>query len=218
MKIQRPSTPRRPPTVTAARPMSPAAPSGVRTSSSASISGGTLTTEPVSSDQGVTITATYSGKSDTHFVTIQDIPATVSSILITGPTQVDEDSTAQYTATATYSDGSTANVTGSAVWSENSSSASISGGTLTTEPVSSDQGVTITATYSGQSDTHSVTIQDIPATVSSICDHRSDSRSMKIQRPSTPRRPPTVTAARPMSPAAPSGVRTLRLRRSAAGP
>ena len=73
----------------------------------------------MSSDQGVTITATYSGQSDTHFVTIQDIPATVSSILITGPTQVDEDSTAQYTATATYSDGSTANVTGSAVWSEN---------------------------------------------------------------------------------------------------
>jgi uncharacterized protein YdbL (DUF1318 family) len=108
-----------------------------------------------------TITASYGGKSDTHSVTIKNVAATLSYITISGLTQVDENSGAQYTCTAYYSDGSTANVTNSASWSENSSYASISSsGYLTTSSVSSDQSCTVTASYGGKSDTQSVTIKN----------------------------------------------------------
>ena len=133
-------------------------------SSYASISSsGYLTTSSVSSDQSCTITATYGGKSDTHNVTIKNVPATLSYITISGSTQVNENSGAQYACTAYYSDGSSSNVTSSASWSENSSYASISSsGYLTTLSVSSDQSCTITASYGGKSDTHSVTIKNVP--------------------------------------------------------
>ena len=95
-----------------------------------------------------------------------EVTPTLSSITISGLPQVDESSGAQYTCTANYSDGSTSNVTSSASWSQNSSDASInsSSGYLTTFAISSDKSCTITATYGGKSDTHSVTIKnDIPS-------------------------------------------------------
>ncbi len=123
--------------------------------------GGYLTTTSVASDQSCTLTASYGGQSDTHGVTIRDVPATLNSVTITGSTQVNEGSGAQYTLTANYSDGSSANVTGSATWSENSGYASINGGGyLTTTSVASDQSCTLTASYGGQSDTHNVTIRN----------------------------------------------------------
>ena len=139
-------------------------------SGSASISGsGYLTTSSVASDQSCTITASYGGQSDTHNITIKNVPPTLSSVTITGSTQVNESSGAQYTLTANYSDGTSANVTTSAGWSESSGSASISGsGYLTTSSVASDQSCTITASYGGQSDTHSITIKNVPPTLSSV--------------------------------------------------
>ena len=135
-------------------------------SSYASISSsGRLTTNEVPSDQPCRISATYSGKSDTHDVTIRNVAGTLNSITISGPTSVDENSFADYTCTAHYSDGSTQNVTSSASWSENSSYASISSsGRLTTNEVPSDQPCRITATYSGKSDTHDITIRDVGET------------------------------------------------------
>jgi hypothetical protein len=85
----------------------------------------------------------------------------ISYIQISGPTQVNENSTAQYSCIAYYSNGSSSTVTSSASWSENSSYASISdSGVLTTNLVSSDKSCTITASYGGKSDTHTVTIRD----------------------------------------------------------
>ena len=125
-------------------------------------SSGYLTTSAVASDQSCTITASYGGQSDTHNVTIKNVPATLNSVTITGSTQVNESSGAQYTLTANYSDGSSANVTGSASWSENRSYTSISSsGYLTASSVASDQSCTITASYGGKSDTHNVTIKDV---------------------------------------------------------
>ena len=125
-------------------------------------SSGTLTTSSVSSDQLCTITASYGGKSDTHGVTIKNITATVTSIVISGSTQVNENSSANYTCRAYYDDGSNQDVTSSASWSENSAYISInSSGTLITSSVSSDQPCTITASYGGKSDTHGVTIKNI---------------------------------------------------------
>ena len=132
-------------------------------------SSGYLTTSAVASDQSCTITASYGGQSDTHSVTIKNVPPTLTSVTITGSTQVNESSGAQYTLTANYSDGSSANVTGSAGWSENSGYASIgSSGYLTTSAVTSDQSCTITASYGGQSDTHNVTIKNVPPTLTSV--------------------------------------------------
>jgi List-Bact-rpt repeat protein/Big-like domain-containing protein len=132
-------------------------------------SSGKLTTAAVTSDQTVTITASYGGQFDTHNVTIKDVPPTLTSVTITGATQVNESSGAQYTLTANYSDDSTINVTGSAGWSENSGYASIgSSGYLTASSVASDQSCTITASYGGQSDTHNVTIKDVPPTLTSV--------------------------------------------------
>jgi parallel beta-helix repeat protein len=86
----------------------------------------------------------------------------VTTVIISGPNEVNGGSEAQYTCTAHYSDGSTSTVTSSASWSENSSYASInSSGYLTTTSVSSDQACTITASYGGKSDIHSVTIKNI---------------------------------------------------------
>ena len=102
-------------------------------------------------------------------MTIKNVPATLSYITISGSTQVNENSGAQYTCTAYYSDGSSSTVTSSASWSENSSYASISSsGYLTTYSVSSDQSCTITATYGGKTDTHNVTIKNVSQDVGSI--------------------------------------------------
>ncbi len=70
----------------------------------------------------------------------------LTGLTISGSSSVDESSAATYTATASWSDVTTSTVT--PTWSENSAYASIStGGVLTTDPVTSDQSLTITASY-----------------------------------------------------------------------
>lgn len=85
-----------------------------------------------------------------------------SYITIDGDLQVNENSGAQYSCSAHYSDGSSTDITNSAYWTDNSPSASInnSNGYLTTDSVSSDQSVTITATYGDLSDTYNLDIID----------------------------------------------------------
>ncbi|MBN1843354.1 MAG: fibronectin type III domain-containing protein, partial [Deltaproteobacteria bacterium] len=136
----------------------------------ASVSYGQITTSAVSSDQTVTITATYTfqdvTKTAQKVVTIVDVSPSLVSLSISGPNSVNENSMAGYTATATFSDGSSQPATNSAIWSENSSYASISGGgVLTTSTVLTNQTVTITASYIFDSVTRTaqkvVTIVDI---------------------------------------------------------
>ena len=77
---------------------------------------------------------------------------------------MNENSYGDYTCTAHYSDGSTQSVTSLATWSENSSYASFNSnsiGRLTTSSVTSDQSCTITASYSGKTDTKFVTIKNV---------------------------------------------------------
>ena len=87
----------------------------------------------------------------------------LDDLTINGATSVNENSTATYTATASWSDGTTSTVM--PTWSENSAYATISSdGVLTTIPVSGNQVVTITASYEAagvaKSSTYSVTIVD----------------------------------------------------------
>jgi hypothetical protein len=85
------------------------------------------------------------------------------TLTINGPTQVTENSGAQYSCTADYNDGSTSDCTSSASWSVNCSGGGISGsGYLTTSSVSSDQICMITASFKGKSDTHSIMIKNVP--------------------------------------------------------
>jgi len=138
-------------------------------SSYASIDGnGYLNTVSVTSNQTILITASYEGKSDTYNVTIEDVPPTLTSVTISGPAQVNENSGAHYMLTANYSDGSSTEVTGFASWSENSSYASINNGLFIASSVASDQSCTLTASYEGKSDTYNVTIEDVPPTLTSV--------------------------------------------------
>ena len=112
-------------------------------------SGGVLTASAVTSNQSVTVTATYGGRTGTMSVTIVDVPAVLMSIAVSGPSSVNEGGTGTYTATGTWDNGTTAAI--SPTWSENSSYATISsGGVLTASAVTSNQSVTVTATYGGR--------------------------------------------------------------------
>jgi hypothetical protein len=106
---------------------------------------------------------------DSNEVSYQGAPpdAVLESLSMTGTDSVTEGTTASYTATALFSDGSSQIVTQSASWSEDSSYATInSTGVLSTLQVTSDQEVTITASYTDGSVTETaqkvVTIVDIP--------------------------------------------------------
>ena len=93
-------------------------------------------------------------------LTVQQAP-TVNSVEISGVTSVNESSTSNYTLILNCSDGSNQAITSGVSWSDNSSFASISAsGVLTTDAVDSDQTITITAGYGGQSETHTVTIKN----------------------------------------------------------
>jgi len=94
---------------------------------------------------------------------VESAPVVLTGILISGSTNVNEGATAQYACTAYYSDGSSQTVT--PTWSENSSYTSInSSGLLAASSVSSDQAVTITASYGGKADSHAVMVKNISQT------------------------------------------------------
>lgn len=128
-------------------------------SSYATIDGsGVLSAGNVSSDQNVMVGASFGGYADTHSVVIKYVAPTLIGITVSGPSIVAENSSGQYGCVATYSDGTTQAVVPD--WSENSSHASInSSGTLTAGDVSSDQSLTVSATYQGKSDSMPVTIK-----------------------------------------------------------
>ena len=124
-------------------------------------SGGLLTASAVTSNQTVTVTASYGGKTGTMNVTIINASAVLTGIAVSGPTSVNESATGSYTATGTWDNGTTTLI--SPVWSVSSTYASISsGGLLTSSAVTSNQAVTVTASSSGKTGTMSVTIVDVP--------------------------------------------------------
>ncbi len=123
----------------------------------------------------VTVQATYAGSTGSKAVTISAI--TVSSIVVSPSSKsIIAGTTTQFTATATYSDGSTGDVTNSAVWS--SSSTSVAGVNTSSSTGGLTQGIssgssTITATTGGKSGSASLTVSS--ATLVSIAITGSDS-------------------------------------------
>ncbi|MHB1012718.1 MAG: autotransporter outer membrane beta-barrel domain-containing protein [Desulfobacteria bacterium] len=127
--------------------------------------GGVLTTLAVTSNQTATVTASYTSggvtKTASQGVTIVNVAAVLTSIAVSGPSSVNEGSTATYTATGTWDNGTTSAI--SPTWSVSTSYASIgSGGVLTALTVTSDQTVTVTASYGGKTGTKTVTIVNVP--------------------------------------------------------
>ncbi len=113
---------------------------------------GVLSAQSVTSNQTVTVSASYTEGSVTRTasqsVAIVDVAATLAGLAIGSPTSVPENSTATYTATASWSDGTTSDATSGSVWSVSPGTyAAIGGGVLTTSSVPSDQSVTVSASY-----------------------------------------------------------------------
>lgn len=128
---------------------------------------GVLRAGNVSSDQNVTISASYGGQFDTHAVVVKYIPPTITSLTISGPTSMNESSAAQLVCTARYTDGSSVIVT--PIWGENSVSTLIStSGILRAGTLSADLTVTVSASYDGRFDTHTVVVKDVPPVLTSL--------------------------------------------------
>jgi hypothetical protein len=131
----------------------------------ANISGATVTVGNISSDGSATLTATYveSGVTltDTHAITLK-APAVPQSIAITGPTNVNEDTTTGYTFVVTYSDTTTRTVTPNSAGSDQFQFDET--GQLVVPSVTSEQTVNLNASYTEAgvtvTDTHIVTVAD----------------------------------------------------------
>jgi len=133
--------------------------------------GGVLTASTVTSNQSVTVTAAYGGRTGTMSVTIINVPAVLTSVAVSGPSSVNEGTTGTYTATGTWDNGTTAAVT--PTWSVSTSYATISaGGVLTASTVTSNQSVTVTATYTSggvtKTASQGVTIVNVANVLTSI--------------------------------------------------
>ena len=130
-------------------------------------SGGLLTAATVTANQSVTVTASYGGKTAAMSVTIVNVAGVLTSIAVSGPSSVNESSTATYTATGTWDNGTTAAI--SPTWSVSTSYATIgSGGLLTAATVTANQTVTVTASYGGKTAAMSVTIVNVAGVLTSI--------------------------------------------------
>ncbi|HVQ97711.1 MAG TPA: Ig-like domain-containing protein, partial [Mycobacterium sp.] len=113
-----------------------------------------------------TITAALSGVSGTASLTVTGSAPTISSIAVTpGSPSIDAGSTQQFTATATYSNGTTGNVTTSVTWtSAKTSVATINASGLATGVAAGT--TTISAAHNGVTGSASLTVT--AATVTSI--------------------------------------------------
>ncbi len=139
---------------------------------------GLLTAGDVTADSQGTVTATYSSggiiRSAQKDITIEDTGSggspTLSHIVINGPANVDENTSATYTCTAHYTDGSTAQVAADN-WTVDCPQTSISlNGVLNAGEVSANTQCIVTGTYQSISNEFNISIIDTTtvATLTSI--------------------------------------------------
>jgi len=104
-------------------------------------------------------------------LTVNAAAVTLSSIAITGAASVNEGSTAQYAATATWSDGTTTNITSLATWSANLGTISAAG-LFSAPSVTANQTATLGASYTSGGTTRttsvSVTVANVTATTGAV--------------------------------------------------
>ncbi len=122
---------------------------------------GHLITGDVSSDEPLTLSASFGGQTGVKDITVNNVPI-FTSVTISGPDEVDENSSADYTATAHWDDGSTQDVTSSALWLPDSGNHHFSTpGHLVTGEVTADEPITVFAVYQGKSGSKGVTVRQI---------------------------------------------------------
>ena len=121
---------------------------------------GLLSTLAVTSNQSVTVTASFTAggvtKSASKSVTIIDVPF-LTALTITGPASMYEGDSATYRATANWDDGSATIVT--PTWSitpATYATINSSSGVLTTRPVPASQTATVTASFTANGITKSI--------------------------------------------------------------
>ncbi len=120
----------------------------------------------VESDESRAITADYTQNEPANCGDAPQTGRTLTGIVISGPTQVNENSEAQYLGEAQYSDGTREIITGLAEWSVNPANyATITGGALIASEVGGDQTVTISAVFqqNNNSENASITIAILDA-------------------------------------------------------
>jgi hypothetical protein len=135
----------------------------------ATVSAGLLSVGEVPSDQTASVSASFTSggvtQSASASVLLRNL-VTLTSLAVTGPPEVPENSTAAFAATAVFSDGSTQDVTASASWTESSPYATVSAGLLSVGEVPSDQTASVSASFTSggvtQSASASVTLRDLP--------------------------------------------------------
>ena len=94
-------------------------------------------------------------------------PGVLIGVTVSGLSSMNEGGTGTYTATGTWDNGSTGAVT--PTWSVSNAYATISsGGLLTASAVTSNQTVTVTASYGGKTGTMNVTIINASAVLTGI--------------------------------------------------
>jgi len=129
---------------------------------------GLLNAQSVDSDQNLTVSAAYTfggaTKTSVLSVTIWNF---VPSVTISGPSELTEESSTNYTCTAVYTYGESLDVTGLVTWSVDSDYVEIStNGLLTALSVVFDEEVTLSVSYTSdgvtKTDTHTVLIKNIP--------------------------------------------------------
>lgn len=138
---------------------------------------GQFTAASVSNNTATTLHAEYTfgaiTQTDDHSLTVIDTTLYPASIVIQGPSAIDEETSTTFTAQVTYTNSSTANVTAS--WSRsNAAAGSInpSTGQYTAANVSANQSDVISVSYTEAgitvTDTHNLTVTYVPVTFDSI--------------------------------------------------
>jgi hypothetical protein len=121
---------------------------------------GHLVTGEVTSDELISLSASYEGQTGVKNVILNNL-ATLNSVTVSGPDEVNENSSGDYTATAHWDDGS-GDVTNWASWSPDSGTHYFSSpGHLVTGEVAADEAITVSASYGGKSGTKPVTVKQI---------------------------------------------------------
>ena len=119
---------------------------------------GLLLAQSVSADTSATVTGTYNGTSLPYGLTVVNVAPVFTSLTVSGPNALNENSYAQFVATANYSDGSSQTV--QPIWSLPFGPGGISGlGTFTVAEVTADTNATVSASYTAGGTTHTASQQ-----------------------------------------------------------
>lgn len=110
---------------------------------------GYLTTDTVSGEESLTVSARYGSLTGSMPVVIQNATEELMSLYMSGPDSLTEGQTASYAVTAVYTSGTTEEIQSGLEWDVTPPGAATidTAGNLTAQAVDADQGITVSAAY-----------------------------------------------------------------------